>query len=1116
MAVCRIRIVVSAVVCAGCVSFLAMGARAVETGHGKSDIKAEAKLATKAFQLPEGFTLETVASEPHLANPVAFCFDPNGRIFVAETYRVEKGVEDNRHHGDWLDEDLAARTVADRVEYYKRHLGDQISKYTDSSEQVRLLEDRDKDGVYETSSVFSTGYKNIEDGAAAGVMWSGDKLLFTCIPTLWALRDKDGDGKAEEREALSTGYGVHTAFYGHDMHGLVDGPDGKVYFSIGDRGLNVDTPRGKLVNPDSGAVLRCNPDGSELEIFATGLRNPQELAFNEVGDLFTVDNNCDSGDKARLVHVVEGMDSGWRMYFQYLEDRGPFNREKIWHTQNNEQPASMVPPLTHIADGPSGLVHYPGTGLPAEYNGAFFLVDFRGAPTTSSIHQFYVKPKGATYELKEDKPFLRGALATDCDFGPTGEFFVLDWVEGWKGPGVGRVHRLTCNDPATAKQRAETHKTLQSLPQASADELLKLLEHADVRVRLGAQRRLVAAGAQSAQPLEKLAASPGAPQLARLHAIWALGQLAEQEPKNFSAIVELAADNDAEVRAQAAKTLGRAAKSSDEVRGECGTVLTALLGDAQPRVRSLAAISLGKLKHKAAVPKLLELAKQEGEDPTMRHAVTVALAGILPAEKLLGAADGASDLQRLVIVVALGKQRSPIVAKLLTDKDPRVALEAARIIWDTPLPEANGQLAAIIKDVPSTAEPLLRRAIAANVAERKAENLQAVIEVACRPDLTDAMRELAWKQVRGWAKPAGRDSVDGKWRAIAEVPEVDVATAIQAALPKLVGTSATNPAGVVVAAELGIEDAYGPLQAVLTNDKLPADVRAQALAAFGKANDAQVHQAIDAGLESTAATVRAAARKLWADRFPAEVVERLRDTIDSGTVREKQSAIDTLAGLKSAEAGKIVGTWMGRLEEGKCPPEIAIEILEAAGKSPDGSLVERQKKFAEKLAATGAMSKYSICLEGGDNKRGRKVFESNEAVSCRRCHSVKPGEMLVGPNLASVGVLRKPTEILESIVDPNAKICEGFETAVLQMDDGKVVTGIIRSETKDKILVIDAEAKLIEVDTAAVEERVKGKSAMSEGLAEKLTQRELRDLIAYLGRQKAPVEKKEGGAAQGK
>ena len=99
--------------------------------------------------------------------------------------------------------------------------------------------------------------------------------------------------------------------------------------------------------------------GSNLEVFATGLRNPQELAFDQYGNLFTGDNNSDSGDRARWVHVVQDGDTGWRMEYQYLSDRGPFNREKIWHPYNDDTPAYIVPPIRNFADGPSGLVYYP-------------------------------------------------------------------------------------------------------------------------------------------------------------------------------------------------------------------------------------------------------------------------------------------------------------------------------------------------------------------------------------------------------------------------------------------------------------------------------------------------------------------------------------------------------------------------------------------------------------------------------------------------------------------------------------------------------------------------------------------------------------------------------------
>ena len=75
-------------------------------------------------------------------------------------------------------------------------------------------------------------------------------------------------------------------------------PDGKLYFSCGDRGFPVETERGPIAHPHTGAVLRCNLDGSELEVYHTGLRNPQELVFDEHGNLFTGENNSDGGDNA--------------------------------------------------------------------------------------------------------------------------------------------------------------------------------------------------------------------------------------------------------------------------------------------------------------------------------------------------------------------------------------------------------------------------------------------------------------------------------------------------------------------------------------------------------------------------------------------------------------------------------------------------------------------------------------------------------------------------------------------------------------------------------------------------------------------------------------------------
>ncbi len=237
------------------------------------------------------------------------------------------------------------------------------------------------------------------DGTGAGVLARDGEVYYTCIPDLWLLRDNDGDGEADEKTSLQRGYGVRVAFLGHDLHGLTLGPDGKLYFSIGDRGLNVKSKdadgRSTSSTPDTGAVLRCNPDGCELEIFATGLRNPQELAFDEYGNLFTGDNNSDGGDKARWVHVVEGGDSGWRIGYQYLSPiAGPWNAEKLWHPPAR-RPAGLHRPAARQHRrrplGPGLLPrHRPCRTIPRH----FFLCDFRGGPANSGVRTVSSSPRG--------------------------------------------------------------------------------------------------------------------------------------------------------------------------------------------------------------------------------------------------------------------------------------------------------------------------------------------------------------------------------------------------------------------------------------------------------------------------------------------------------------------------------------------------------------------------------------------------------------------------------------------------------------------------------------------------------------------------------------------------
>ena len=213
------------------------------------------------IRIPESWQIQLFAAEPDVANIVAFDVDNRGRIYVCESFRQNRGVTDNRAHDQqWLLADLAAETVQDRIDYHIRLLGEAAITYAQHDDRVRRLEDSDGDGKVDRSTVVAKGFNRIEEGTGAGVLARGSDIYFTCIPKLWKLTDENDDGNADERMVLSDGYGVRVAFRGHDLHGLVIGPDGRLYFSIGDRGYHITTEDGRvLANPVSPDAIRMAP-----------------------------------------------------------------------------------------------------------------------------------------------------------------------------------------------------------------------------------------------------------------------------------------------------------------------------------------------------------------------------------------------------------------------------------------------------------------------------------------------------------------------------------------------------------------------------------------------------------------------------------------------------------------------------------------------------------------------------------------------------------------------------------------------------------------------------------------------------------------------------------------
>ncbi|MFM2164452.1 MAG: Quinoprotein glucose dehydrogenase precursor, partial [Planctomycetota bacterium] len=693
-------------------------------GSAKKVAAAPTTDATVKIKPVAGLAKSLVAAYPLLDDPVAFCIDEQGRFYFAESDRQDLGVEDNRHSPFWLLDDIACETVADRLKMYEKWASKReggMAYYSKYADRVSRAVDTDGDGRPDARTVFAGPFNDPLDGTGAGVLALDGDIFYTNIPNLWRLRDPDGDGVAEFKLKDSTGYGVRVALRGHDMHGLVLGYDGKIYWSIGDRGYDIRTTDGAVLHdPRSGAVFRMNPDGSELELYCTGLRNPQELAFDNYGNLFTGDNNSDGGDKARFVYCMEGGETGWSMDYQTLEganQRGPWNQEGIWHLRPDLaphkvseypplQPAWTLPPLDHVGSGPSGLVFYPGIGLPERYDDHFFLCDFLGGDSYSRILALAVEPVGAGFKVVDEHPFVEFVLPTDVDFGYDGRMYITDWGGGWGSGDKGELYAVWDDARIRDPRVAEVAKLFrEGFAHRDADELASLLAHADRRVRQRAQFALAARGAATTALLGDIA-QHGTARFARIHAIWALGQQANARLRESGALerqslrgdldpaalaMAVLDDRDAELRAQAARMLGEARHSP--AAGKLGE----LCSDESARVRAFAALALGKLGAREQQPSVISmLAENADRDPFLRHAGVQSLAWIADTARLgeLSAEPVAS--LRMAAVLAMRKLRDPRIAGFLNDPERRIRLEAARAINDIPMTALRPQLAASI------------------------------------------------------------------------------------------------------------------------------------------------------------------------------------------------------------------------------------------------------------------------------------------------------------------------------------------------------------------------------------------------------------------------------------
>jgi quinoprotein glucose dehydrogenase len=1061
-----------------------------------------------------GLVRSLFAKEPMFINPVALSVDTDGTVYVTEAARRKVADPDIREMMQWVVDDLSHTSIEEKRDFFRKSFTTEPLKkssikdhdkngkvdwkdLTKISEKVHKLVDTDGDGIADKATVFAEDFNTEITGTAAGVFARNGDVYATIAPDFWKLKDTNGDGKADARKAIVTGFAPHMSYSGHDMHGPMLGPDGMIYWTIGDKGVNVLSEGTRWFYPYDGALMRCRPDGSGFEVYARGLRNVQQVAFDDYGNFFGVDNDSDAaGEKERFVYIAEGSDSGWRSYYQYRGTKyNPWMAERLAFPDGPDQPAYITPPIQNYVDGPSGFAFNPGTALSPRFKGCFFVTQF----PSGKINAFKVEENGASYKMVDDQRIATGTAYVGCNFGPDGALYVADWQGGYPLKEKGAVWKLDDPKEAGSAMRKEVAGFIKSGPSKVPDtDLAKRLGHADQRVRLDAQWEL--ASRKKWDLLTTIAKNNAAPQLARIHALWGLSQGKEFDEALFTV---LATDKDSEIRAQAAKWVGECGKPAD---------LAKLLTDSNMRVRFHAAMAVGKNGDKTQLPGVVTMLEKEGgRDACIRHAGAFALsrtASISFVEKMGGSL---MPWVRKVAIVAmrdklqnharkLPSKAEPgldmpleygkCIARFLDDTDPAVVAEAARALYEDPFTNLP-DLATLLEKKTEARESAIRRSISAN---RRVGDDASLLRLAtyATSKAPAPLRQVALDALASVKATDPLDSVDGRYAPLkALVVSPGVANKISTLLKPLESDSALSKSVSAALDALGAKQDPAALTQQALDAKLDPAQRISALQHLKNSKDPKWTETAVAMLKQNLPALRSGVAPLLGEEKPEFALSYVSNIgLKSTDLGERQSAVRLLGTLAAKPA---LTALLADLSSGKLDPAIQLELLESAALLKLDELHEVETK----LAAANPLGKWSYALAGGNSEAGRKIFEGNLAANCTACHRMGAEGSNVGPALNQAGKKGRDY-ILESLILPQAKIAPGFGTATVTKKDGSVIAGAPKGETADALTLLLPDGKETVIKKSDIASQTPAISVMPP-MGEILKPAELRDLVEYLG-----------------
>ena len=957
------------------------------------------------FETQPGFEIELVASEPLVSSPVAVEYDEWGRGWVLEMH--DYPFTDPATDKPFVDKSGDAP------------LG-----------RIRVLTDRDGDGRFDEAQTFVDGI-SWPTGLA---FWRGG-VFVAATPDLWFFQDTNGDGVADVRERLYTGFrkfNIQAV-----MNNLRWGPDHQIYGAGGTNGGSIvpvaspQTPPVTMgandftLDPRTGQ-FRLQAGGARFghalddwgNRFLCNIRNP---VIHVVLPAHYLARNPFVAPRSSLFDCAEAGDT-LPVYRSSPPEPWRSFRATRWTTdpEGKLYPRSELVPGGYFTSA-SGVTIYRGDawnaddGDPAEEVGQVFLADVAG----NLVHRQTLTPEGVTFRAARVDVETEFVRSTDTWFrpvnftnAPDGSLHIVDMYREtiehpWSipddikaaldlrsGDERGRIWRVV---------RTGTDPRPPAIPLArlGVDELVARLEHnngwqRDTAARLIFERQNV----QAIEPLRKLARGAALAR-SRLLALWGLQGLGALSVYDVQGALQ---DADDHVREQAVRLaepwLSRDATVRDALMG--------LANDPQSRVRLQVAFTLGEVAGPETTAALADIAHRDPGDEFVRAAVLSAVR------------DRAGEL----------------LLRLL--EDPAWAGSDA-------------------------ARPWLRQ-LARSVGGRgDREELQVLESRLTREPITDANRSWKMELVQGLGEGLQRQQ---KTLATSLPSTTELVTGLLAGARETAGDSAAEPGAREQAIQLLTLGTFAPAREPL-------------LAALAPASPGSVQLAAVRALAGFAEpTVPDLLLERWTAATPSvrgEIIEALLARVDR---------IPRL--LTAIERGVVGGVQL--------PPSRRGQLLRHA----DPAIRDRAKAlFAREPASPRAevIAGYQSALKGTPSPdRGAKVFERE----CASCHRVGGKGATVGPNLETIRH-HTPQQVLANILDPNREVTPAYLEYSVLLREGRVANGLIATETPTSLTLKrpnDVQETILR--EAIAELNSTGVSLMPEGLEKKISPDEMRDLLGWL------------------